>query len=289
MQTNLKLQVDSILAFVTVAEEGSFSAAARKLKKSQPSVSVTVQNLESDLGYNLFDRVKNKPVLTHKGKELFQASKSLIEQYQALITTADTLVRYDNKRLVIGIDPLVCCENCQSVLYSLSDRFSDLEIEVLQQPSSMLANSLDQGIINIAFGFLQPEFASKFDHIEVSQIKCAWAATPEYFAQSRQSHHTLILHNTLADLRPYSHSRYRVWKFDRFNSIIELCLQAKGLTYLPEHYLSHHFNSGRLVRISQNEPQSVKHLMTSIFWSHNIPLTKEAAWLLGEFRKMRNH
>ncbi|TOM56270.1 LysR family transcriptional regulator, partial [Vibrio parahaemolyticus] len=52
----MKLQFENIVSFVAVVEEGSFSSAARKLEKSQSTVSTAVQNLESDLGFNLFNR-----------------------------------------------------------------------------------------------------------------------------------------------------------------------------------------------------------------------------------------
>lgn len=47
---------------------GSFSAAARKLGKSQSTVSTAIANLEIDLGLNLFDRSSRKPMLTEHGR-----------------------------------------------------------------------------------------------------------------------------------------------------------------------------------------------------------------------------
>lgn len=287
MRKNSKLQVDSVLAFVTVAEEGSFSAAARKLKKSQPAVSVTVQNLESDLGYNLFDRIKNKPILTSKGKKLFHASKSLVDQYHALVSTADTLVQYENKKIQVGIDPLVYSQNCLSVLNHLSDQFSEIEIDVLQQPSSMLVQSLEMGSINVAFGFVSPECSMKFDFIDVSRMQCTWVCAPDYISQPSMTNQTLLLHNELTGYQPHHYSHYRVWKFDHIHAIIDLCLQGKGLTFLPEHFLSRYLDTGQLVKVEQHKQPMEKRLTTSLFWSHHKPLSLEETWLLEEFRKLK--
>lgn len=55
---------ESLIAFVEAASLGSFSAAARKLGKSQSTVSTAIAHLEIDLGLTLFDREKRYPVLT---------------------------------------------------------------------------------------------------------------------------------------------------------------------------------------------------------------------------------
>ncbi len=47
---------EALTAFAEAATLGSFSAAARKLGKSQSTVSSAIANLEIDLGLSLFDR-----------------------------------------------------------------------------------------------------------------------------------------------------------------------------------------------------------------------------------------
>lgn len=50
-----------LLAFVQAATQGSFSAAARKLGRSQSTISAAVASLEIDLDLVLFDRSSRKP------------------------------------------------------------------------------------------------------------------------------------------------------------------------------------------------------------------------------------
>lgn len=59
-----------IRVFAIVAEEGSFTAAARRLRLGQPAISHSVQQLERALGTALFDRVPTGIRLTAAGDEL---------------------------------------------------------------------------------------------------------------------------------------------------------------------------------------------------------------------------
>ena len=59
---------EALTAFAEAATLGSFSAAARKLGKSQSTVSTAIANLEIDLGITLFDRSTRKPALTEHGR-----------------------------------------------------------------------------------------------------------------------------------------------------------------------------------------------------------------------------
>ena len=58
------LTLDQLRILIAVAEEGSFSAAARRLGRVQSGVSQAVQGLEEALDLALFDRSGRRPVLT---------------------------------------------------------------------------------------------------------------------------------------------------------------------------------------------------------------------------------
>jgi DNA-binding transcriptional LysR family regulator len=64
------VSLDQIRIFVAAADEGSFSAAGRKLRRAQSVVSQTIANLEAQLGVTLFDRTGRYPQLTGEGRAL---------------------------------------------------------------------------------------------------------------------------------------------------------------------------------------------------------------------------
>lgn len=52
----MRYSPEALTAFVETVAAGSFSAAARRLRKSQSTISTSIANLEADLGFDLFDR-----------------------------------------------------------------------------------------------------------------------------------------------------------------------------------------------------------------------------------------
>jgi DNA-binding transcriptional LysR family regulator len=61
---------------VTVVEEGSFTAAARRLQRATSAISCAIDTLETQLGLPLFDRgTTRKPKLTHVGQAIVSEAK----------------------------------------------------------------------------------------------------------------------------------------------------------------------------------------------------------------------
>jgi DNA-binding transcriptional LysR family regulator len=83
---------DAIETFIAAADLGSFSAAARHLGRSQSTVSVTIANLEVDLGLVLFERSGRRPELTPAGRALLPKAAAILAGYAALAQGASQLV-----------------------------------------------------------------------------------------------------------------------------------------------------------------------------------------------------
>ena len=69
------LTLDQLRTFIAVVDEGSFSAAARRLRGAQSVVSQTMASLEAQLGVTLFDRRGRLPALTEQGRALIAEAR----------------------------------------------------------------------------------------------------------------------------------------------------------------------------------------------------------------------
>jgi DNA-binding transcriptional LysR family regulator len=71
------VSLDQLRAFIASADEGSFSAAARKLRRAQSVVSELVSSLEGQIGVRLFDRSGRYPALTPEGAVLLSDARNI--------------------------------------------------------------------------------------------------------------------------------------------------------------------------------------------------------------------
>src|ERR1700754_4724076 len=83
--------LDQLRTFVAAVDEGSFSAAGRKLRRAQSVVSQTLANLEAQLGVQLFDRSTRYPKLTDAGRGLLLDARSVAENIDAFKARARAL------------------------------------------------------------------------------------------------------------------------------------------------------------------------------------------------------
>jgi len=75
---------DQLRMFVAAADEGSFSAAARRVQRTQSAVSEAILNLEAQLGVALFDRSGRYPKLTNEGVILLADARAVISDVDAM-------------------------------------------------------------------------------------------------------------------------------------------------------------------------------------------------------------
>jgi DNA-binding transcriptional LysR family regulator len=72
------VSLDQLRTFVAAVDEGSFSGAARKLRRAQSMVSDLVANLEGQIGVTLFDRRGRYPALTAEGRVLLADARNIL-------------------------------------------------------------------------------------------------------------------------------------------------------------------------------------------------------------------
>src|ERR1700684_1979858 len=80
------VSLDQLRTFIAAVDEGSFTAAGRRLKSAQSVVSQTLANLEGQLGVQLFDRSSPRPLLTAQGRALLADAREVagdIDRFKA--------------------------------------------------------------------------------------------------------------------------------------------------------------------------------------------------------------
>ncbi|MEZ4230011.1 MAG: LysR substrate-binding domain-containing protein [Polyangiaceae bacterium] len=96
------MNLNQLRVFHVVASEGSVTAAARRLRVSQPAVSKQLKELEQTLGAALFDRVARGVTLTQVGELVLSHSSRIFAQEQSLESELAALLGLASGRLSVG-------------------------------------------------------------------------------------------------------------------------------------------------------------------------------------------
>ena len=102
--------LDQLRTFIAAVDEGSFSAAGRKLKRAQSVVSQTLANLEAQLGVKLFDRSARYPQLTEEGRSLLADARSVADNVDGFKARARAMREGLEPELSVVVDVMLPME-----------------------------------------------------------------------------------------------------------------------------------------------------------------------------------
>ena len=140
------MQLPDLAAFLAVATERSFSAAARRLHRTQPAISQAVRRIEDELGERLFDRSSRDGTLTEAGRLLQDYAQRLLGLAGEAQTAIRELQQVRRGRVIMGAN--------EAAVHSLLphiERFAaqhpKVNVEVRRVPSRQIATAvLDRSI-----------------------------------------------------------------------------------------------------------------------------------------------
>ncbi|MGY0021587.1 LysR family transcriptional regulator [Streptomyces sp. YJ-C3] len=136
---------------LAVAEEGSVTAAAERLRVAQPSVSQQIRGLERELGVELFARTPTGLVPTVVGRAFLREAEVAVTASRRARATAragaDELVG----ELVVAVQMGFGTRQLPGALRALRRRYPRVEVTVFEEPSSAeLERLCRRGVLDLA-------------------------------------------------------------------------------------------------------------------------------------------
>jgi DNA-binding transcriptional LysR family regulator len=104
------MRFEQLEYLIAVAESGSFSAAAQKLYVTQQAISISMKQLEEELGRPLFIKESNKTLLNEYGEQLLKFAEHTLEEKQRLVKQFET-EDFQTKQRQIHIGSTSCVAN----------------------------------------------------------------------------------------------------------------------------------------------------------------------------------
>ena len=256
--------LNDLMAFVTVAREGSFTRAAAVLGVTQSAVSQAVRGLEERLRIRLLTRTTRSVAPTPAGERLANAIGHRFDEIEAEL---DALTELRDKpagtvRLTCGDNVLrtVLLPKLTPVLREYPD--ITLEFDVSYGFRDIVTDRFDAGVR------LGRTIAKDMIAIPIGPpLRMAVVGSPDYFERHARpkTPHDLTSHSCINQRMPTSGGLY-VWDFERrggkanvrvdgpliFNTTppqVDGALAGLGIALLPEDELMPHIETGKLVRV----------------------------------------
>ncbi|WP_145640182.1 LysR family transcriptional regulator [Neorhizobium alkalisoli] len=260
-------ELGDLVAFLTVAEERSFTRAAAQLGTSQSSLSHTVRRVEERMGVRLLTRTTRNVVATEAGEQLMETLRPAFNDIRGRIDALSAMrqqpggnIRITSSRhaaetiLMPAVKRLMTDYLDINVEISVDQRFVDLVAERFDA-GVRLGESIEKDMIAVRIG---PE------------LRMMVAGSPEYFKRHPipQTPHDLTQHRCI-NLRLPTLGGLYAWEFERDGRplnvrvegqfvcndvpmIIDAALDGVGLTCLPDDHLGPLVKDGRLVQVLED-------------------------------------
>lgn len=149
--------------FVAVAELGTVSKAAVRLRIGQPALSRQIGDLQQELGLTLFDRVGRGLVLTAEGKQLLADCRRVMTDLDAVREHAEVLRRGDRGALKIAAPPHTIESVLARFLPQYAERFPNVNVELIEALGAEQTTMLERGEVHVGIRLEQggPHFEGR--------------------------------------------------------------------------------------------------------------------------------
>jgi DNA-binding transcriptional LysR family regulator len=254
-------------AFLTVAEEGSFTRAAAKLATSQSALSHTIRRLETRLGVRLIARTTRSLAPTEAGERLLKTLKPALDSISAQLTSLGDL----RERPAGNIRITTPEHAAYSVLWPVLERFlpdyPDIRVELSVDPglTDIVTERFDAGV-RLGEAIAKDMIATRIG----PDLRMAVVGSPAYFGRRPipRSPQDLADHQCI-NLRMLSAGGFYAWElekdgrevrvrvegqlaFNNVNMITRAALSGLGLAFLMEDHFDQYLADGRLVRVLED-------------------------------------
>jgi DNA-binding transcriptional LysR family regulator len=148
------MELRNLRAYAEVVRRGGFSAAAKTLYATQPTVSKAIKQLEDELGLPLLERSNQGVRMTQAGEVVYRRALTLLAERDSLLTELDEMRGLRRGELRLGIPPLGNDTVFAPMFAAYRAKYPEIDIRLFEQGSQNLEDSLMAGEIEIAGSLL---------------------------------------------------------------------------------------------------------------------------------------
>ena len=289
------LTLDQMRVLVTVAETGSFSAAARNLGRVQSAISQAVNGLETALGVPLFDRSGKVPRLSDAGRVLLGDARAIILSAETMKARAGSIAHEIEAELKLAVDPVFPNEVLIDSLRALNEVFPWLPVTLHTEGLGGAEQRLREGSAQIALAVpvrdvsvgLETRFLIEIPTVPVVAAGHALAREPAPIPRSVLEHHLQLV---LTDRTPVTSGfstgivSLRTWRFADLSTRLDFLLAGFGWCNMPVHMVRSHIAAGRLKALDLAE-KAPRAFPLHVMQERGRTPGKAGRWLLDDLAR----
>ncbi|AFJ48672.1 LysR family transcriptional regulator [Shimwellia blattae] len=256
---------NDLYLFMLVVQEGSFTAAARRLGLAQSGISRAIRELEERLGMQLLVRTTRKLSLTQAGEQLYRTTES---GFNALDSGLATLAYYRNTpsgTVRINASQHAIDKILLPKLAVFKQRYPDIRLELISENRfvDIIAQRFDAGVR------LGPEVGGGMVAVRITpDMEMAVVGTPDHFRRYGfpQTPADLVVHPCIAyqfadgslyqwelsqNGKHITHHPQGQWALSDSYMEVAAARAGLGLAYVPEDLVAGDIAQGTLIRVLQ--------------------------------------
>jgi DNA-binding transcriptional LysR family regulator len=268
------MQFAELSTFVAIAEEASFTKAAKRLGMSRASLSQAVRRLEEHLGVRLLNRTTRSVALTEAGQRMLAQLRPLLDGFDAALESVNAFRDKPAGYLRLVALPTAAKYVLAPVLARFLVQYPEISIELV----------VDNRLVDLVAGHFDAGI-HRGDQVERDMIamritpdwRFVTVASPAYIARhgrpqtpsDLQNHNCIRFKPSGGEILPW---RYvvdgKTSEFEAHGSVIvneinfpvNAALEGLGVSYFVEEYVAPMIADGRLVRLLEDYSPTVSGL-----------------------------
>jgi len=288
--------LDQLRALITVIEEGSFSAAARKLHRVQSAISTSMANLETQLGVPLWDRTTKVAKLTDQGQAVLAAARKICTEVDALRKLAAGMVLGLEASVSLCVDMLFPLAALVNLCEQFRAEFPSVDLRVDTQTMTGVSARVIEGSATIGVASPMGVTAGLERKVLTTILMVPVVAPQHPLAAVRGPIPTTQLRDSiqlvLSELQGEGHPDQavlssRAWRVRDLHTKHALLRAGLGWGNLPEHLVRDDLRDRRLVKIAVEAWGEDEHkLYLSAVYRADVTFGPAHRWLLDHLEHL---
>src|ERR1700730_16695651 len=273
--------VDQLLVLLAVAEEGSFTDAAKRLRRATSAISYAIDTLERDLGLSLFHRgTSRKPKLTQQGEAIVAEARAVAHSIETLRARVRGFLEELEPEVSLVVDGMLPSDRLTTLFREFGARFPAMPVRLLVQTLGGVERAVRNGHARIGVGSELHMDMTGFRRTQIEGVQLIPVAAPshplakasEAAPQQTRDFLQLVLSEQLgAESRNYGVVGLNTWRIGDLSARHKLLLAGLGWSGMPEPIVRADIESGRLVRLNLPDWRGGEYPMQAIHKTDTPP------------------